>query len=378
MQPIRKIAVLGAGSGGFMCCADMGSMGYEVALFSREFDRIKGVAEHGAIEVMDIDSKLTGMSGKVALATSDIAAAVKGAQVILNPIPYTSSEEYARLTLPHLEEGQVVIHLGKGGASLTWAKVARELKIKKKIFFADTNTLPYGASRKGEHQVRLENRTLNLILATFPGKDIDEVVEVAYKLFTREHGYEFRKGQNAIDSILVDYNAITHTPPMICNAARIESGEKPFFLFGKKENTPGAVRMIERIDRERMAIGQALGMKQWTLEEEIKMVKWNPKGEDYVLPLYDAIHTPFLEVCEGPYTLDTRHLTEDIPFGLVTYSSLGRMLGVPTPVTDAIITLSEVLLQKDFRSIGRTVESMGINPSWSRKKLAKYLHDGTV
>ncbi len=257
-------------------------------------------------------------------------------------------------------------------------KSRRELSIRKKIYFADTNTLPYGASRKGDHQVRLENRTLNLILATFPGKDIDAVSEVASHLFTKEHGYEIRKGQNAIDSILVDYNAITHTPPMVCNAARIESGEKPFFLFGKKENTPGVVRMIERIDRERMAIGQSLGMKQWTLEEEIKMVKWNPHGEDFVLPLYDAIHTPFLEVCEGPYTLDTRHLTEDIPYGLVTYSSLGKMLGVPTPVTDAIISLAEVLLEKDFRSIGRTVESLGINPKWSPKKLAAYLRDGTV
>ena len=42
------------------------------------------------------------------------------------------------------------------------------------------------------------------------------------------------------------------------------------------------------------------------------------------LPLYEAIHTPFLEVCEGPFKLDTRHLTEDIPYGLVTFSSLGR------------------------------------------------------
>ena len=378
MEKIRKVAVLGAGSGGFMCAADAGSMGYEVALFSRDMARIKGVKDHGQIEVLDIDSKPTGMAGKIALVTDDIAAAVKGAQVILNPIPYTSSEEYARLTLPHLEEGQVVIQLGKGGACLTWAKVARELKIRKKIYFADTNTLPYGASRKGEHQVRLENRTLNLILATFPGRDVDAVTEVASKIFTPEHGYEIRKGQNAIDSILVDYNAITHTPPMICNAARIESGEKPFFLFGKKENTPGVVRMIECIDRERMAIGQALGMKQWTLEEEIKMVKWNPHGEDYVLPLYDAIHTPFLEVCEGPYTLDTRHLQEDIPFGLVTYSSLGAMLGVPTPMSDAIITIAGVLLKKDFRSTGRTVESLGIDPKWSPKKLAKYLHDGTI
>ncbi len=378
MADIKRVAVLGAGSGGFMCAADMGSLGYEVALFSRDMARVKGVKEKGSIEVLDIDSKPTGMAGKIALVTSDIKEAVKGAQVILNPIPYFACEEYARLVAPHLEEGQTVIYLGKGGACLTWAKVLKELGIKKKVYLADTNTLPYGASRKGEYQVRLENRTQNLILGTFPGKDVDRVADTAYKLFTKEHGYEIRKGQNAIDSILVDYNAITHTPPMICNAARIESGEKNFFLFGKKENTPGVVRLIERIDRERMAIGKALGMKQYTLEEEIMMVKWNPHGETYVLPLYEAIHTPFLEVCEGPYTLDTRHLKEDVPYGLVTYSSLGNMLGVPTPVTDAIITLAEGLLDRDFRSMGRTVEAMGIDPKWSVEQLKKYLKEGVV
>jgi len=164
----------------------------------------------------------------------------------------------------------------------------------------------------------------------------------------------------------------------VCNAARIELGERPFFLFGRRENTPSVVRLIGRIDRERMAIGKALGLRQWTLEEEIMMVKWNPHGETSVLPLYDAIHTPFLEVCAGPYTLDTRHLQEDIPYGLVTYSSLGRMLGVPTPVTDAIITLAEELLQKDFRAMGRTVESIGIDPRWSKETLKRYLREGTA
>ncbi len=378
MAAIRRIAVLGAGSGGFMCSADLGSMGYEVVLFSREPDRVKGVKSHGAIEVLDIASKPAGMVGKVALVTSDIAEAVRGAQVILNPIPYIFCEEYARLVAPHLEDGQTVIYLGKGGACLTWAKVLRELKIRKTVYLADTNTLPYGASRMGEHQVRLENRTQNLILGAFPGKDVDRVAEVAGALWPKKHGYEIRKGQNAIDSILVDYNAITHTPPMVCNAAHIERGEKPFFLFGKKENTPSVVRLIQRIDRERMAIGTKLGLVQHTLEEEILMVKWNPHGETHVLPLYEAIHTPFLEVCEGPYTLDTRHLKEDIPYGLVTFSSLGKMLGVPTPVSDAIITLAEGLLDRDFRSMGRTVEAMGIDPSWSVEKLKRYLKEGRL
>ncbi|MBN1837698.1 MAG: NAD/NADP octopine/nopaline dehydrogenase family protein [Spirochaetales bacterium] len=378
MSEARKVAVLGAGNGGFMAAADMSLAGYEVALYSRNMDKIAGVKKRGGIEVLDIDSKPTGEFGKVATVTDDIAEALRGAQVILNPVPFFVCEEYARLAAPHLEEGQVVLYLGKGGASLTWAKVLREIGKKEKVYLADCNTLPYGASRKGEAQVRLESRTFNMILATFPGKDVDHVLSVVGQLFTKEKGYTLRRGQNAIDSILVDYNAITHTPPMICNAARIELGEKGFCLFGKKENTPAVVRLIERIDRERMAIGRKLGLEQHPLEEEILMVNWNPNREDYVLPLYDAIHTPFLEVCEGPFKLDTRHLTEDIPYGLVTYSSLGRMLGVPTPVSDAIITLAEGLLDRDFRTNGRTVEAMGIDPKWSVEQLKRYLHEGAV
>ncbi len=378
MDDIRKIAVLGAGSGGFMAAADMGNMGYEVALFSRNDVKVKGVREKGGIEVLDIDSNPTGMFGRVEWAGSDIAEAVKGAQVILNPVPYFVCEEYARLAAPHLEEGQVIIYLGKGGASLTWAKVLREMGIDKKIYLADANTLPYGTSRKGDWQVRLENRTQNLIIATFPGRDVDYVKTVAEKVFPAKNGYTIRAGRNPIDSILVDYNAITHTPPMICNAARLEMGEEDFHLFGKKETTPGVVRLIERIDRERMAIGKKIGLEQHPLEEEIFLVKWNPNQEDYVLPLYDAIHTPYLEVCEGPFTLETRHLTEDIPYGLVTFSSLGKLLGVPTPVSDAVITIAEGLLDRDFREIGRTVESMGIDPSWTVEQVKNYLETGEV
>jgi opine dehydrogenase len=378
MVDIQKVAVLGAGNGGFMAAADMALAGYEVALFSRNFQKIRGVQDSGGIEVLDIDSKPTDQFGRISVATDDVAEALRGAQLILNPVPYFVCEEYARLAAPHLEEGQVVLYLGKGGASLTWAKVLREIDKSEKIYLADCNTLPYGASRKGDAQVRLENRVFNLIIATFPGRDIDHVAEIVGRVFPSDKGYTIRRAQNAVDTILVDYNAITHTPPMICNAGRIESGDPDFHLFGKRENTPGVVRLIKRIDRERMAIGEALGLKQYPLEEEILMVRWNPHGEDHVLPLFQAIHTPFLEVCEGPFQLDTRHLTEDIPYGLVTYSSLGKMLGVPTPVSDAVITIAEGLLDRDFWAIGRTVETMGISPSWSVDQLKLYLRNGSA
>jgi len=378
MVEIKKIAVLGAGNGGFMCAADFAHQGYEVRLFDALKGKLNGLKEKGSIEVLDIDSKPTGMFGEIALASEDITAVLKGADVVINPVPYFVSETYAKLAAPYLEEGQTVICLGKGGASLTWAKVLKEAGVKHKIFLSDCNTLPYGASRLNDNQVRLEARVHNLMVASFPSKDIDYVYEIFSTLWNSDNGYTIRKAANPIDTLLVDYNAITHTPPMICNAARIEMGDKDFHLFGVQENTPAVCKVMKRLDRERMAIGEKLGMKQNTLEEEVTLVKWNRNGEDYPLPFYEAMHNPFLEVCEGPFKLDARHLTEDIPFGLVTYSSLGKMLGVPTPVVDAIITMAEALLDRDFWSEGRTVEEMGLDPKWTIKQVNDYLYNGKI
>jgi opine dehydrogenase len=376
---IKKIAVLGAGNGGYMSAADMSAnLGFEVAIFDAMPGKLDELKRKPEIEILDIDSKPTGVVGKLSLVSENIADVIRGAQVILNPVPYLATETYAKLAAPYLEDGQFIIALGKGGASLTWARVIKESGNKNNVFLADCNTLPYGASRMSGNQVRMEARTENLMFASFPAKSIDIVMEVLQQLYPAKHGYTLRRGQNPLDTLLVDYNAITHTPPMVCNAARIETGDTDFHLFGVNENTPAVVNVMKLLDRERMALGEKLGLKQYTLEEEIKMVKWNRDGVDKVLPFYEAIHTPFLEVCEGPFTLNTRHLTEDVPYGLVTFESLGKILGVPTPIISAIITISEGLLDRDFRTNGRTVEALGLNSKWSLEEIKSYLFEGKV
>ncbi len=375
---IRKIAILGAGNGGFMSAVDMSGMGFEVTLYDSQPGRLDGVKQAGGIELLDIDSNPTGTVGKVSLAADTAADAVKGAQVILNPVPFFAVKTYAEQAAPYITDGQIIICLGKGGASLVWKKALDEAGNRSRVYLADCNTLPYGASRIGDRQVRLEARTQNLMFAAFPSKDMDIVWEAVNTLYPPEHGYSLRRAQNVIDTLLVDYNAITHTPPMICNAARIHSGDRSFHLFGVEENPAPVVNLIRAIDRERMAIGEKLGLTQYTLEEEIRMVKWNRDGVDTVLPIYEAIHTPFLEVCEGPFTLQARHLTEDIPYGLVTFSALGRLVGVPTPMSDAITTMAEGLLGRDLRTNGRGLDALGLKPDWTVDQVKRFLYEGKV
>jgi opine dehydrogenase len=57
--------------------------------------------------------------------------------------------------------------------------------------------------------------------------------------------------------------------------------------------------------------------------------------------------------------LESRYFTEDISNGLVLFSSLGKALGVPTPTTDALVTLGSVLLKRNFMAEGVTLEKLG-------------------
>lgn len=368
---MARIAILGAGNGGCAAAGDLSMRGHSVALFEvpKFAERLNPIKERGGLEIMD-----EGFA-KIDIVTSNIAEAMKDAELVFNPVPAFAHETFAKLCAPFVKDGQTIVIWGKGGACLVYGKVFHDMGVKADVAIGDTNTLPYGATRMGPTLVRIEARVMELITAAFPGKKLDRVL---HGLKTAFPTYSIRPATNVLESILVDYNAITHPAPMICNAARIELGDPTFHLFDEKANTPAVVNLIKLIDRERMAISEALGIKAYTLEEEINHVGWNPKGRenDGVLPLYDAIHTENLSICEGPFKLNTRHLTEDIPYGLFTYCELGRMLGVPTPISNAMVDIAGGLLDRNFRAEGRSLEKLGFDPQWTVKRLYEYLENG--
>ena len=45
---------------------------------------------------------------------------------------------------------------------------------------------------------------------------------------------------------------------------------------------------------------------------------------------------------------------------MVLVADLGHKLGIPTPVADLLIDLSNLVRQKDFRAIGTKPETLGI------------------
>jgi len=77
--------------------------------------------------------------------------------------------------------------------------------------------------------------------------------------------------------------------------------------------------------------------------------------------LYEAYvnSRPFSRI-RAPKTLRHRYITEDVPYGLVSYSSLGDLLEVETPTMDILIDLASLLMDVDYWGEGVTMETLGL------------------
>ena len=68
-----------------------------------------------------------------------------------------------------------------------------------------------------------------------------------------------------------------------------------------------------------------------------------------------------LTALKAPGQLDTRWLSEDVPYGLRAWSGLGAALGVPTPVIDAVVALGLTVLSEPMDTNRRTLADLGID-----------------
>jgi opine dehydrogenase len=80
---------------------------------------------------------------------------------------------------------------------------------------------------------------------------------------------------------------------------------------------------------------------------------------------------------QGPFSMQDRYVTEDIPMGATLSLSLGRKAGVAMPTYEAMIHLASVVNNTDFYASGRSLENLGLS-GVSLDALKAFLLDGKV
>lgn len=366
MKEVSRYTVVGAGHGGKAMAAHLALMGFEVMLYNRTPANIMGIQARGGIELILPGGTASGF-GRLVKATSDIGEAVRFAQVIMVVVPSYAHRPLAAKMAPHLQPGQIVVlHPGRTFGALEFRHILRRQGVgKEEVMVAETQTFIYASRSEGPAQARIFRVKEAVPLAALPATDTPRVLEALRPAYP-----QFIDGVDVLHTGLNNIGAVFHPTITMLNAGWIEAtgGEFQFYLDGV---TPTVARIMEVIDRERVTVAAALGVRAITAREWLQMA-YDARGSN----LYEAIHNqPGYRGIRAPSTLQHRYLLEDVPMSLVPIANLGQRYGVSVRGMESFIRLASIAHGTDYWRRGRTLERLGIE-HLSVSELQRYVREG--
>jgi opine dehydrogenase len=345
--------------------ADLTLKGLSVNMFEMEqfASSMQKVFDTGEIE-------MTGVAGqgkaKLDLVTTDLAAAIRDVEVIFIILPGFTISTYAKLLAPHLTENQMVIIMPGTLAALEFRQTLRASGNLKEILTAEVGGLPFATRLIAPGKVQTFHIRAVCPLAAVPGNQGPVVFEKISGL------YPFALKKTVIETGMGHLTPLLHPAGCLLNAGRIERSHGEFYMY-EEGMTPSVVRVIEALDRERIQIGKRLGIDLPTGVDMMVESAYGPRGT-----LWESLNgSAGLTPVKGPPSLNSRYVTEDIPYGLVAWASLGDAVGVDTPVMDSLVEIGGVIMGKNCWREGRNLKKMGID-GLDLKQIKVFLESGKL
>jgi opine dehydrogenase len=348
-MPHPTVAIIGAGSGGVYLAAELGALGCRLRLTDLDDTRLAPIRAHKGLDVDPV--------GFIAIepVTTDLAAAVEGAEVIAVCTGGTYQEAVATALAPILSGNQIILLIqGNTGGALVFRRALDIAGCAASVDIAEMDNYPYSCWWPTPTTVRPIVRKKFLQIATFPGDRIEPVFARLSPLFPHATA-----AATIVSTGFTNANAMLHVANCVANAGKIDRAEA--YKFYAEGVTQSVARLYGAINAERVAIAAALGAQV-------------PSLEDWFWLTYGVRGATLSETClllttnsDGPYqatgtprSWEHKYIAEDVPVGLMPMRALGLAAGVPTPHIDAVITLAQALAGTDFAGSARTLDRMGL------------------
>jgi len=304
--------------------------------------------------------------GRVECATLNPVEAIPGAGIIVVVTPANAHRDVARSCAPFLSDGQVVfIHPGATGGALEFRKVLHEEGCLARVVILESDSLIYACRSPQPGRASILGVKKDLLVAALPAVEAARPLRMLQAVFP-----QIRAGRNVLETSLSNPNAMVHPAPTLLNTSLIESGRD--WLYYWDGMTPAIGAFVETMDRERLAVAEALGLHLPSIREWYRRA-YGAEGAT----LAEAVrNNRAYEKVSGQKSLRTRYLLEDIPMGLLPMVSIGKMIGVDVPRMETILNLAQFLTGEDFVSTGRTAERLGL-AGMNAAQILRYVETGT-
>jgi len=356
------IAVIGAGAGGSALAVGLTLKGHRVRLCGRSFAKRSRLRAKKEVEYR---GELGEGTVSLSSATTDMNEAVKGASLILIVVPAFAQFDVSNLLLrTRLSRDQVVVFAPGACASLECRALLNKVDV-----IGELLTIPYGARLSNEIidiTAPTSARGSSLRVSSFPGSRIESVLD------SLEDVVVTKRGTDVVEIGILNPSWIVHPAAMLFNLSPHERNDAGFSTLAEGL-TDSVSRLISKLDLEKAAICRSLGLSPLTVSEVYR--EFAPEMPPL---LKRSPNVRRLSRGESrPYSVQSRFVTEDVPYGLGLISSIGVVANTETPLVDSVIRVFSAALDEDFLSKGRTLARMGLE-SVSRLELPRLLYEGPI
>ena len=361
----RSVTVLGGGNTAFSVAANLTLRGFEITLFELpEFEAaVEAIVKSRTIHLLGAAERGAATIHRI---TTDVEEALDQADLVLLIVPAYAHRRFAEVCAPFLRGGQTVVLMPGTLGTLEWARILREAGTEG-VTLAEVDTAPYVCRKTSPDVATIWGVVTGLGLGVLPATHSQGVREMLEPLFPGVTIYP-----DAMACGLSAVNPVIHPAGVLMNAGRVEYSRGEFYFY-EEGVSPSVANVIMQVDKERRDIGKALGYELLPANEAFHRAGFGPKGD-----LWATIKgSRMLTQLKAPGSLESRWLSEDIPFGLGAWVSLGAQYGVETPIMRALVDIGSIVMGFDGWTAGRGVKELGIS-GMSRKELKDFLSTGNA
>ena len=356
-----KIAVIGAGNGGQSIAGYFALQGYETSLYDIDVQKMNILKQKGGIE---LTGRIEGF-GKIDCITTDIAEAVKGAEIVMVTTVANAHRAVAKSMAPYVEEDQMIIlNPGRTCGALVFNQTLQTEGCTKRYYLGEAQTLVYACRVIENGKVNIIGVKDEVFLAGLPASDTEYILSKINPMYPC-----FVKADNVLRTSLENIGAMFHPCVCLFNAATIERQDEFWFY---RDMTEQVARFIEKFDQERLAVGKAYGVDLLSVTEWIKFAYKDTEGDTLCERMKN---NPAYHDIKAPGTIFTRQLTEDIPTGVLPIMELGKAAGVDVPLLTSMVNTIEALLDMDLHTNGRSLKNLGLEGK-SKDEILNFITNG--
>ena len=335
------ILIIGAGHQGLAMAAHLALNGENVNIWNRSQQHIELIQKEREIRCTGV------VCGNACIkkASTDICEVLS--RRIMVTTPSSAHRDIAKMLAPVLlPDTTIILNPGRTFGAIEFYRILEEMGCKNLPFVAEAQTIVYTCRKFKQNLVNIYALKKDVLIAALKKEEESRIKSGIPDVLLPY----FKWCDSVLKTSLGNIGMILHCAPVLLNTGWIESSKWEFKYY-YDGISPSIARLLNKMDVERIQVGDKLGIKLESLVEWLKRT-YQIEGED----LYSCLqNNVYYHDIDAPLSLHHRYLDEDIPCGLVPLEHIGRELGVDMSVVTLIIDLGNVLCGKDYRACGRRI-----------------------